>query len=135
MHIKCPSCDEDNEIEFGENIVCGSCKKTFSGYYYHKIKKPILSATTAMLIGAFGAYKVDQVFFEKYRYPLDVEYELLNVCINSFSKPVRSSVYAKRTKQCICGLEKTLESVSYKELKENELLFQARFQSDFISCR
>lgn len=134
MQIECPSCSTDNKIEFGENIVCSECKGSFAGHSYKKFKKPLVSATTALLIGVFGAYKADQLFFEDQRYPLIVEYELIDICVNSSRMLLNSSQYSVKTKTCICALNKTMEVISYKELKKGESEFLTRFRSSIASC-
>lgn len=134
MHIECPSCSTDNKIEFGENIVCSECKESFAGHSYKKFKKPLVSATAALLIGVFGTYKAEQIFFENPRYPLNVEYELIDSCVNS-SRTLRSTFQnTDKTQTCICALNKTMEVISYKELKKSELEFLTRFRSSIASC-
>lgn len=135
MQIECPSCSTENKIEFGQNIVCCECKKSFAGHFYKKFKKPFISATTALFIGAFGTYKVDQIFFEDQRYPLKVEYELIDSCVNASRALLNSSSYVKKTQVCVCALEKTMEEISYKELKKNEPEFLARFRKSVVRCK
>ena len=134
MQIECPSCATDNKIEFGENIICNECKKTFAGHSYKKFKKPLLSTTAALAIGAFGAYQIDQVFFEDQRYPLNVEYELIDSCVNSSRKPMYSDQKIQKTQTCVCALEKTMKEVNYKDLKKSESVFLTRFRSSLTSC-
>lgn len=134
MHIECPSCSTDNKIEFGENIICSECKKSFAGHSFKKFKKPVLSATAALFIGAFGTYKIDQVFLTDQRYPLNVEYELIDNCVNS-SRTLRNSVRnIEKTQLCICALERTMEEISYKQLRKSESEFLTRFRSNIASC-
>lgn len=134
MKIQCPSCSADNEIEFGDNIICGECKKTLAGHYYKKFKKPFISATTALFIGAFGTYKADQIFFEDQRYPVNVEYELVDSCVNSSRTLMSSRRHAEKTQVCICALEKTMEAISYQDLKKSESEFVTRFRNSIASC-
>ncbi|WP_018414459.1 hypothetical protein [Teredinibacter turnerae] len=134
MQIECPSCATVNKIEFGENIVCCECKESFAGHSYKKFKKPLISATTALFIGAFGTYKADQIFFEDQRYPINVEYELIDSCINSSRVPMNSYRQTEKTQVCVCALEKTMEVISYEELKKSESEFLTRFRSSLASC-
>lgn len=134
MKIECPSCSTDNEIEFGEYIACSECKETLAGHLYKKYKKPFVSATTALFIGAYGTYKADQLLFEEQRYPLNVEYELIDNCVNSSRTPMYWSRQAKKTQVCLCALEKTMEEISYKELRKSEPEFLTRFRSSVASC-
>ncbi|OOE91743.1 hypothetical protein BZG76_10240 [Salinivibrio sp. AR647] len=134
MQIECPSCTTDNKIEFGENIVCSECKESLSGHSYKKFKKPLLSATTALFIGAFGTYKADQILFEDQRYPLNVEYELVDSCVNSSRIPRSSYHQADKIQICLCALEKTMQVISYKEAQKNESEFLTRFRGSLTSC-
>lgn len=134
MHIECPSCSTDNKIEFGENILCSKCKESFAGHSYKKFKKPLVSAATALFIGVFGTYKADQIFFEEQRYPLSVEYELVDICVNSSRTLMRAAQYADKTKICICALNKTMEVINYKKFKKSESEFLTRFRSSIFSC-
>ena len=74
------------------------------------------------------------MFFEDQRYPLIVEYELIDICVNSSRMLLNSSQYSVKTKTCICALNKTMEVISYKELKKGESEFLTRFRSSIASC-
>ena len=133
MQIECPSCSTDNQIEFGKNIICNNCKESFAGHSYKRFKKPFISATAALFIGAFGTYKADQIFFEDQRYPLNVEYELVDSCVNA-SRTLKSSYsQADKVQLCICGLEKTMKVISYKEKKKSEPEFMTHFRRSISS--
>ncbi|WP_028469416.1 hypothetical protein [Neptunomonas japonica] len=134
MHIECPSCETDNKIELGDNIVCSECRESFAGYSYRKFKKPLITATTAFVIGAFGVYKADQIFFEDQRYPIHVEYELIDSCVNSSRTLMNSYRKIDKTQVCVCALGKTMEEVSYKELQKSESEFLTRFRNSIASC-
>lgn len=99
-----------------------------------KIKKPLISATTALIIGVFGGYKAEQAIFKDQRYPVKIEYQLLDHCINSSRNLRGLSQQAKKTEVCICALNKTMKEFSYKDLKESELKFLAHFNSNTRSC-
>ena len=134
MQIECPSCSTDNQIEFGKNIICNNCKESFAGYSYKRFKKPLISATAALFIGAFGTYKADQIFFEDQRYPLNVEYELVDSCVNASRTLMSSYRQADKAQVCICALEKTMKAISYKELKKSEPEFLTHFRRSISSC-
>ncbi len=134
MHIECPSCSTNNKIEFGENIICHKCKKSFAGHVYKQVKKPVTAAALALAVGVFGTYKVDQVFFQDHRYPTSVEYEIINACINSSRIIKNSAQYAYKTDLCICALEKTMERVGYKEIGQRESEFKTLFQKNVYNC-
>lgn len=134
MEIQCPSCEADNTVEFGENITCSECDKSFAGHYYKKFKKPLVSATAALFIGALGAYKVDQIFFEDQRYPSLVEYEIIDTCVNSSVLVRNTSRQVDKIRVCACALDKTMEEISYKELDKSESEFLTRFRESISAC-
>lgn len=134
MQIECPSCSKDNEIAFGDDILCSECKKSFAGHSYKKFHKPLISASTALLIGVFGTYKADRILLEDQRYPLNVEYEIIDSCVNSSRTLMNAQRHAVKTNACICALEKTMDEISYKELKKNESKFLTRFRKSLESC-
>lgn len=134
MRIECPSCSKDNEISFSENIICCECNNSFSGHSYKKFKKPFISATAALIIGAFGTYKADQIFFKVDRYPTSIEYEIIDLCTNSSRVVLEREKHIKKTKLCICALNKTMQEVSYKEFRKSESDFSTRFRRNVDSC-
>jgi len=134
MHIECPSCQLENKIEYADNIVCSGCKESFSGYTYKKFKKPLISATTALIIGIYGTHKINEVYFEEQRYPVHIEYELIDSCVNSSSRVLRSSQYVTKKQTCACALEQTMLEVDYSELKKSESKFLTHFRINIGKC-
>jgi hypothetical protein len=134
MNILCPSCKLENKIENGEHILCGGCQKPFTGHTYKKYKKPLLSATTALLLGIFGGYKADQWLLDNARYPLETEYALMDSCINSSNIIASYMQRAKKQEICSCALTNTMNDISYSELSENEKIFASRFRANAQIC-
>ena len=134
MKIECPSCTKPNEIFFNGDISCSECKNSFLGHSYKKIKKPFISATAALILGAFGTYKVNQNFFKDERYPINVEYELIDLCVNSSRVLMNSHQYLKKTETCICSLNKTMKEISFSEINKSELEFSTRFRKNAYEC-
>ena len=134
MHIECPSCQLENKIEYSDNISCSGCKETFSGHTYKRFKKPLISATTALIIGIYGTHKIDDIYFDEQRYPVNIEYELIDGCVNSSSRVLRGSQYITKKEVCSCALEQTMLKIDYSELKKNESNFLTRFKSNIRKC-
>lgn len=135
MQILCPHCSSENKIEYGENIVCGECKKTLAGHTYKRFKKSLVSATMALFIGAYGTYKIDKAFIEDERYPVGVEYELIDSCINSSRNFMGSDWRINKAKVCVCALEETMSDISFEDMKKSESEFLTRFRSSIANCR
>jgi len=134
MQVECPSCSKQNDIAIDESIVCSECSSSFSGHVYSKFKRPLMSATSALIIGAFGGYKANQHIFQKERYPVSVEYEMLDSCVNSTRESLTARQHALKTEVCICSLEKTMEEFSYDDYQKSEPEFSTRFRDNVIGC-
>ena len=135
MHIVCPHCSSENNIGNTYNVACGACNKTFSGYAYKRFKKPLISATTALLIGASGTYNIDKAFIEDKRYLIGVEYELIDSCVNSSRNFMNSNQRENKTKVCICALKETMNNISLKQMRKSESEFLTHFRNNIPSCR
>lgn len=135
MQIICPHCEKGNEIEYGENIICGDCKKTLAGYTYKRFKKPLMSTATALFVGAYGTYTINKEFIDVARYPVGVEYELIDSCINASRNFMGSYWRVDKTKICVCALKKTMGDLSYKDMKKSEPKFLDRFRGNIAECR
>lgn len=93
-----------------------------------------MSVTTALLIGAYGTYKVSDTFFEQERYPLRVEYEIVDACVNSSARALLSKSYVKKKEICLCALEATSRTVSYREMQNDPAVFTSAFKNNASSC-
>ena len=137
LNIVCPNCSHENKIEYGENILCSECNKTFAGHTYKRFKKPLVSATTALIIGAVGAHQINEHVLERERYPVSVEYEIMDNCINSSRYGMNSQWRADKAKVCACALRKTMNDIPYGEMEEEggSRQFSTRFRSAVAECR
>ncbi|MCJ2375561.1 hypothetical protein LNL84_01795 [Vibrio sp. ZSDZ34] len=131
MKIECPHCQEDNRIEFAENISCKKCEKNFKGFKFSKRK--LVSAGSALVIGTVGGYAVNNKFDEE-RYPLEVEYAIVDTCVNSSKSMVSVSWYENKRDACLCTLRKTEQDISYSDYKSDEASFIASFRHNARSC-
>ncbi|GLR05223.1 hypothetical protein GCM10007906_28110 [Vibrio hyugaensis] len=131
MKIECPHCQADNDIEFAENISCKECEKSFKGFSFSK--RRWVSASTTLLIGAFGGYQVNNAFDEE-RYPLEVEYAIIDTCVNSSQNMVDVSWYENKRDTCLCAMSKTEKAIPYSEYKADNKPFIAAFIHNSKSC-
>ena len=137
MNIECPSCAKENKIEYGENIFCHECKSSFSGYTYRKFEKPFVTAVTALFIGIVGTYNIEQRFFDEgeQRYPVKVEYEIIDTCLNSDKRALTSSKYIQKKELCSCALGLTMDLLSYEEATDNKDRFLEKFRLSAEQCK
>ncbi|WP_281544946.1 hypothetical protein [Grimontia sp. SpTr1] len=133
MHIECPHCATSNKIEFAEHIICCECDKSFKGQSFGKLKKPLISAGTAAIIGLVSGFKIEQLMDEN-RYPVSVEYAIVDTCVNSSAQPLSISQYKDKRQVCLCAVEATVSQVSYRDFKESQILFNEPFKVAITAC-
>ncbi len=131
MKIECPHCHTDNEIEYAENISCKECEKSFKGYKFSKRK--LVSASAALVVGVVGGYKVNDAL-DEVRYPLEIEYAIVDTCINSSKNALSVSWYKNKREACLCALEKTTKDISYSDYKSSQQSFLSSFRKNAKSC-
>ncbi len=131
MKIECPHCQTDNDIEFAENIACKKCENSFKGFRFSKRKW--VSAGTALFVGALGGYKANNAFDEE-RYPLEVEYAIIDTCVNSSQNMVDVSWYENKRDTCLCAMSKTEKAIPYSEYKADSKPFIAAFIDNSRNC-
>lgn len=133
MQIECPACKEVNQIEYAQNIECGSCKSTLEGYFYKRFKKPLVLTSFVISLSAFGGYEVGKLISDD-RYPMTIEYELINACSSGRLYALSRNSAKEKTSLCICALEKTINDINYSDIKANEKRFVSRFRENIIAC-
>jgi phage FluMu protein Com len=134
MKIECPHCQELNQIEFAEYIKCSKCEKSLKGYNYRKFSKLVLSASSAIVIGAIGGYKANG-YMDDVRYPLEVEYSIVDTCVNSSGNAMSISWYKNKRDICLCALESSMSDVSYSDYKSDKTAFMTAFKRNANSCQ
>ena len=136
MQIQCPHCEKENNLNLEKEVVCGECKESLSGsfLYVSAAKKPIIGAAAALFIGYFGHKTVDHIISVN-RFPLEVEYSMLNTCINSDTNIISSKLYLRKKEVCLCSLDKTLEDVNYSDLKDDSKMVADVFREKMATCR
>jgi hypothetical protein len=131
MQIECPHCTTVNDLGLTNTVACEKCKEALTGHLY---RKPLISASMALMIGIGGYYGVDKYVLEETRYPLAVEYSLVDSCTNSDSRIFSRSGYQEKKQVCICALEKTSNDMSYSDYKNDQQRFLSEFKSNALSC-
>lgn len=134
VDIECPSCALEHQIDLGKELRCAECNESFSGHYFQKAKIPIATGISALLLGGFGNHYMEENVFSESRYPLEVEYEIVQSCSSSSSLPMNSRYQEQKTKVCICALEKTTEEIRYDDFKEGESDFLTHFRRSVNAC-
>ncbi len=100
--------------------------------------KKIASILMTLIVGGVAGHHIDDIV-EKYnlemdRYPLKVEYSILDSCISNYDKPISRRVYGNKTDICICTLEKTELVHSYADYKVDKNTFLDLFEKFSREC-
>ncbi len=135
MQVQCPSCSANNNIDVGREIVCGKCKASLSGYAYRKYKEPIITAISALVIGAYGSYKIEHAYFDDARYPIRMEYAIIDSCISSDIVSLSTDQFRSKKQICLCAFEKTTKEIPYSELVKESNSFTNTLRMNVETCK
>ena len=127
------SCNCGDKAEVGATVkfYCKTCSTVIEKI---TIKKPLKAAGLATIIAYGGSQFVDYAITDN-RYPLAVEYAVLEACASSYEEPLSYSSYGSKKKLCLCALEDTMNEISYIRYKVNEKGFLKAFESNAKSCK
>jgi hypothetical protein len=135
VHVLCPSCSAENKVKVGREIVCGKCKTSLSGFVYSNTKRSILTAISALVIGAYGSYRIDQVYFGDARYPVKAEYAIIDSCVTSHRIELSMDELKSKKLICLCAFEKTANEIPYAEFKDNMDTFFVSLKKNASACK
>jgi hypothetical protein len=127
IELRCPHCFEDNKIDVSKSLHCNSCKKTLMNSKY--IKPLVKSGSifvTAIVVGLGGGSYLDD-YFERERYPINVEYSIIERTLSSDNTPVSKKRYQQKKELCIEALEETQKDFNYAQFKETPIAFMNEF--------
>ncbi len=125
------SCGEKAEIGATVKFHCKACANVIEKF---TVKKPLKAAGLAAILAYGGSQFIDYAITDN-RYPLDVEYAVLEACTSSHKQPLSYSSYGSKKKLCLCALEDTMNEISYVRYKVNEKGFLKAFESNAKSCK
>lgn len=125
------SCGEKVEIGATVKFHCKACANVIEKF---TVKKPLKAAGLAAILAYGGSQFIDYAITDN-RYPLDVEYAVLEACASSHKQPLSYSSYGSKKKLCLCALEDTMNEISYVRYKLNEKGFLKAFESNAKSCK
>ncbi|WP_041324951.1 hypothetical protein [Saccharophagus degradans] len=127
------SCNCGDKAEIGATVKfhCKTCSSLIEKF---TIKKPLKAAGLAAVLAYGGSQFIDYAITDN-RYPLAVEYAVLEACSSSYEKPVSYRVYGKKKDLCLCALEDTMNEISYIRYKVNENGFLKAFEENAKACK
>lgn len=119
-------------INLSENLKCKNCQKPLTNSKYIKpLIKGTSIFTTAILIGIGSGIGLDE-FFEKNRYPISVEYSIIERSLSGDPSPISRRWFKSKKEACFDALEKTQKKISYKEYKDNPLKFMDEYEKQLF---
>lgn len=142
MELDCPHCNKTNKLNFQDaSIACGECSKPLDGLRFttqqapeKSRKKSISGFVFAVVLGGLGYKNIDEHIIGDARYPLSIEYAILDSCVNSYTAAMTKTAYAEKKKICTCTLEQTMLSYGYKSFQEDQNGFVRAFKSNVATC-
>lgn len=123
-------CREDTELEASVLLVCRKCDTASKKINF---KKPMKVALITTVIGYSGSQLVTYAITDN-RYPLEVEYKVIDACINSSRKPLSYEEFGLKEKSCVCAMEDTMNEISYLRYKLDNKGFLSAFSKNAKSC-
>ena len=130
IEIECQGCSEENSIDFQRSIPCKKCAKPITGKRYKLAPLGLIP----FLFGIASYDILDRTVFSEDRYPLQVEYSMVDACINSDQRPISRQQYSEKQTLCLCAVEKTIEDYSYSNFRRNQQEFPERLRSSLTEC-
>jgi len=124
-------CSNDNRNYFIELFVkCGACNKIIK---QNKITAPYKVAALLVVISYGTSQFIDYAVTDN-RYPLDVEYAVMDSCTDSYERPLVRRSYRRKKTICLCAFEDTMNQISYMRYMVDEKGFLDSFEENALSC-
>ena len=101
-------------------------------------KQKVVSILMALTLGGVAGHHIDDIV-EKYdlqvnRYPIKIEYEIINNCISNDGKPIAREIYLYKKEICTCALGKTELYYSYSSYQKDYNTFLEIFEVKANEC-
>lgn len=132
MEITCPKCSKTTDFNVTDAISCEHCKSSFSTLRL-AVKATLLPTVGALVIGGAIGHQLDG-FFEVNRYPLEIEYALVESCVQG----AKRSEYWQRAEEkfvlCSCALTQAQKNVNFKKFKEAPAQFRHAMTAATQNC-
>ncbi|MFQ2148663.1 hypothetical protein ACK33U_08555 [Aeromonas jandaei] len=130
MIIECPKCSKKNDLHIEAKVKCGHCQEELTG---HTFKKKIMSGGTILAIGIISGQVADYALLDN-RYPMSVEYSIVDACTNADPELVSKTIYLHRKDVCLCAMKDTMNEISYIRYNVDKKSFLSTFQKNTNEC-
>lgn len=133
MKIECPFCAETNDLD--QEVSCSKCEKSLSKEGLTFAQKPLFSALSGVIFTVAGFWGYDWYMDPpEGRYPLEVEYALVNACTNGSSNGMTREEFGLQSEVCLCAVENVTRSISYADFQENKTAFGPVLERHVDEC-
>lgn len=138
-NIKCEHCKHKNHIPIDYDKKCEKCDRPL----FHRSKSFTRAAKKGLIfIAIFGGgtvYSTTALLVSHgpgllSRYPLAVEYEIIDRCIGETSYIIQHIWIDRNRKICICALEKTQVNFDYELYKSQKKEMYAELLKNIYMC-
>lgn len=92
-----------------------------------------MSGGAILVIGLVSGQVADFVLFDN-RYPMHVEYSIVDACANSNPELVSKNIYIDRRNVCLCAMQDTMNEISYIRYKADKESFLSAFRKNSNEC-
>ncbi len=131
LNLSCP-CEAENKNHIVDVIVyCSSCSNQLFKKTIHSPYK--VAAILAIL--AYGTSQFVEYVITDNRYPLNVEYDVIDACVSNNKAPMSYSTYGKKKTLCLCAMEETMNEISYVRYQVDEDGFLDAFETNAANCQ
>lgn len=131
MKIECPACARRQTVA---PVVCSGCSRSFAGHLFRKYRKPLVSATTALVLGGYGGYKVTDTLHGEARYPLREEYAIVEACVDASTRPLAPATYARKRDICLCAYEGASAEIGLERMARAPDTFVGAMRTHAARC-
>lgn len=127
LDILCPKCSESKKIKFKEGLACEKCGTSFFDNTYATFSMSILLWFGGFAVAGYGTHYFTG---SESRYPISVEYSIIQSCISSNGSTASRFSFTSKRSICISALKKTQEDIDYDDYKKNNAEFFRVFKNN-----
>lgn len=122
VEITCPKCSKITDFNVTDAISCEHCKNSFSRLRL-VVKATLVPTVGALAIGGVIGHQLDN-FFEANRYPVEIEYALVESCVQGAKRSEYWRLAEQKFVLCSCALTHAQKSINFKKFKEAPAQFR-----------
>ncbi|MGR5149985.1 hypothetical protein ACQKP8_25995 [Photobacterium alginatilyticum] len=127
----CKCNDEERNVKVKVTTYCSECSSIIEKF---TIQKPLKALGLSLLVAYGGSNFIDYAISDN-RYPLKVETEIFDSCLNSYERPLRHSNYRNKKSICLCALQDTMNEISFTRYSVDEEGFLNAFSKNANGCK